>query len=574
MASEQTGQISQSAPASHGARNPSRTRPRDLTEQLNVFAKAVAVAVLVALIGIGTFGRFYTARFNGLVSTTAMEVGDIAQQLRSGRGMSTHVIRPLALAYGQPNEEGVIPETLHAPLYPLLLSWFFKVRGGGDASVVMLNGLAYLLTGWVLYLISGRLWDKTTALLVVILYFVSVEALGGALTASGASLTGLLLTVAIWAALRQRQTAQGLSEASLATGKQHWFLWPAAVGGLFGLAYLAGPIPILLVIPLILLATTQNHWRRQAAVIISVALLVMVPWFVRNLRVSRTLLPALASYKLLTNTSSYPEDSVFQHLPGQVPAVHSFVVNHPLEIMKKMAWGITHSYRQAPNVVSPYLFPFFILGGFLFGSDTARRALWRAVVAMLVLQVLAVSLGDHNAEAFRVLTPIAICLAVGTGIQALRETAAPRFTQVLVGMAILVLVLFATVSSMVLGGKAEVNRSGASLAILRENLASDAMIATDNAAAVAWYAYRPAVLLPDKPEGLAVLGQHGIDVDYVYFSHQVAGSSSRSILKPWHDLLKSQKAAEYLGEPLALPHGEVVFERNSKRASGDVGSSG
>ena len=59
----------------------------------------------------------------------------------------------------------------------------------------MFNGLAFLLTGWVLYAIARRLWEKTTGVVVVILYFVSVEALGNVLTASGASLTGLLTSI-------------------------------------------------------------------------------------------------------------------------------------------------------------------------------------------------------------------------------------------------------------------------------------------------------------------------------------------------------------------------------------------
>jgi len=99
MAVEEPSQTTNDAHRSQQAR--ARARPPDLTERLNIFAKAVGLGVLIALIGVGAFGRFYDARFNGLVSTTAMEIGDIAQQLRVGHGMSTKVIRPLALAYGQ-----------------------------------------------------------------------------------------------------------------------------------------------------------------------------------------------------------------------------------------------------------------------------------------------------------------------------------------------------------------------------------------------------------------------------------------------------------------------------------------
>ena len=253
MVSEQRSQIVGSTAASHRIRDGAQARPRDLTERLNVFAKAAVLGVLVALIGIGSFGRFYTARFNGLVSTTAMELGDIAQQLRSGRGMSTHVIRPLALAYGQPDEEGVMPEMLHAPLYPYLLSWLFRARGAGDASVAIFNGLMFLLTGWVIFAIARLLWDKIVALLAVAVYFVSVEAIGHALTASGATLAGLLLTIAIWAALRNRQALEASQGDDQAAAGRTPLVWPAIVGGIFGLAYLAGLTSLVLVVPLAVL---------------------------------------------------------------------------------------------------------------------------------------------------------------------------------------------------------------------------------------------------------------------------------------------------------------------------------
>jgi len=222
MAVDETSRTAENARRSHQAR--ARARPRDLTERLNVFAKAVGLGVLIALVGIGAFGRFYSIRFNGLASADAMDAGQIAEQLRYGRGLSTRVIRPLALSYAGVTEDGVMPEMLSAPLYPLLLSWLFKVRGGGDASVVIFNGLAFLLTGWVLYAIARRLWDKTTGLVVVILYFVSVEALGNVLTASGASLTGLLIALAIWAALRQRETLEASQEQGQELADRWWFI--------------------------------------------------------------------------------------------------------------------------------------------------------------------------------------------------------------------------------------------------------------------------------------------------------------------------------------------------------------
>ncbi len=568
MVLEQSSQTVHSVPASRHARNRAPVRPRDLTERLNVFAKAIAVGVLIALLGIGTFGRFYTARFNGLVSTTAMEVGDIAQQLRSGRGLSTQVIRPLALAYGQPNEEGVMPEMLHAPLYPYLLSWLFRARGAGDASVAIFNGLMFLLTGWLIYAIARALWDKTVALLVVAVYFVSVEAIGQALSASGATLAGLLLTVAIWAALRYRLSGHARHGSDETTAGRGWLIWSAIVGGAFGLTYLAGLSSLLLIAPLVVLAAPPGRGRwRQIAIMVIAVLVVMLPWAVRNILVSGSLLPPLAKYVLLTHTQTYPGGSVFQQMPGEVPSPIAFVLTHPWEMVKKFANGLTVLYRGGPNMLSPYLFPFFILGAFLFGHNTLKRSLWRVVIVMLMLQVLSICLHDLALDGLGILLPVAICLAVGSLVEALRRTEASRLFQVAVAAAIFGLVVFPTVSSMVLGGKMPGNPSLASLGLLRDRLAEDAVIASDNPAAVAWYAYKKAVLLPATPSELDSLEQRGIKLHYVYFTHAISRGAIPKGLKPWHELLSNKEAAKYLGEFSPLPQGELLFERVNKRES-------
>jgi len=570
MAVDETSQTAQNARRSHQAR--ARARPRDLTERLNIFAKSAALGVLIALVGIGAFGRFYTARFNGLVSTNAMEIADIAQQLRAGHGMSTKVIRPLALAYGQPDEEGVMPETLHAPLYPLLLSWLFKVRGGGDASVAIFNGLMFLLTGWVIFAIARLLWDKVVGLLAVALYFVSVEAIGQALTASGATLAGLLITIAIWAALRNRQSLQGSDELSGASTRRGFALWPVIIGGIFGLTYLAGLTSLLLVIPLAVLATTRSPIRwRQVAIMAIAALVVTLPWAVRNVLVAGTPLPALSKYALLTHTQTYPGESVFQQMPGQMPSPITFVLSHPGEILKKVANGLTVTYRGGPNIVNLYLFPFFILGAFLFGGSSLKRSLWRVAVAMFALQALSTCLYTLDVSGMGVLLPILLCLAVGSLVEALRRTEASRSVQVLVGAIVFALVLFPTASSAVLGGKAPGSRSATSLGLMRDRLREDAVIATDSPAAVAWYAHKQAVLLPATPSELGSLEQRGIKADYVYFSHAISGPTFPKGLEPWYELLRSEEGPKSLGKFRPLPYGEMLFERASKPIGPEVG---
>lgn len=566
MSSEQKLQTARAVPASRRPRDRSAARPRDLTERLNVFAKAAVWAVVIALIGIAAFGQFYDARFSGLVSTTAMEIGDVARQLRYGEGFSTQVIRLPGLTYGQPNEEGVVPEMLHAPLYAYLLSWLFRLRGGGgDAAVALFNGLMFLLTGGVIYAIARLLWDRVVALLSVAVYFVSVDAIGLALTAAGASLAGLLLTIAIWAALRNRQTTPTSPEESQAAARVHPLVWPALIGGAFGLTYLAGLTSLVLVIPLAVLATATGPRRRQqVALIAGVAAVVMLPWAVRNLQVSGTVTPALAKYVLLTHTDTYPGESVFQQMPDQVLSPIAFVLQHPGEILKKFGGGVIMLYRRIPDLLNPYLFPFLIMGGFVFAHGSLKRSLWRVVIAMFALQILSISVYRLDINGIGLLLPIAICLAVGTLVEALRRTEASRLVQILVGAIMFSLVLFPAVSSAIVGGKMPANQSLASLGIIRDRLSEDAVIASDNPSAVAWYTHKQAVALPTTPAGLDELAQRGVKVDYVYLSHVFGAQLGNEATRPWNEALRSREGRKSLGKFMRLPYGEMLIDRFNK----------
>ncbi|MGI5817393.1 MAG: ArnT family glycosyltransferase [Armatimonadota bacterium] len=547
-----------------GRERAAAARPRDLTERINLHARAVAIGVLIALIGIGAFGRFYTARFSGLVSPQAMEIGDIAQQLRYHNSFSTRVVRPLVLSYATPDQYGTVPDTRHQPLYPALLSLLFRVRGGGDASVAMFNGLMFLLTGWVIFVIARMLWDKPIGLLAAALYFVSIDAIGHALTATGASLAGLLVTVAIWAALRTRMSAEDAEAEGRGRGS---LLWPAVVGVVFGLAYLSGTTAALLVIPVAMLAAAPGRGRlRRAAIIAAVSLVVVTPWLVRNWSVSGTPVPMLAAYELIADTRTYPTDTIYSHMPGEVPSPLAFAISHPGDMIHKAGRGLTMLYRSAPGMLTPYLFPFFVIGAFIFGTHNLKRSLWRAVLAMILLQALSISLYGLRPDGMTVLLPAAICLAAAGLVEILRRADAPRWSTVAVGAAIVALVLFPTASSAILGGKTAVNPARAAMDFIDQGLLEGAVIASDRPELVAWYGRRTAVALPASPTDLARLDQTALKPHYIFLTADVFQNPVRTGLLPWHNYLTQEDAPQELGTLVGgRPGAEVLLEREQMR---------
>jgi hypothetical protein len=101
----------------------------------NVLVKVALVLLTLALV---TWIGF--SQFNGLRTPEAMDLAQQARQIATGHGLTTQLIRPLALwqvraKFGN-NAPSVsqFPETLSPPLYPAILAVVFKL---GDVSKVL-----------------------------------------------------------------------------------------------------------------------------------------------------------------------------------------------------------------------------------------------------------------------------------------------------------------------------------------------------------------------------------------------------------------------------------------------------
>ncbi|NBT23451.1 hypothetical protein EBT11_02210, partial [bacterium] len=91
----------------------------------------VKVALVLLTVGLVTWIGF--SQFNGLRTSEAMDLAQQARQLATGQGLTTQLIRPLALwqlraKFGN-NAPSVqqFPETLSPPLYPAALALVLKL---------------------------------------------------------------------------------------------------------------------------------------------------------------------------------------------------------------------------------------------------------------------------------------------------------------------------------------------------------------------------------------------------------------------------------------------------------------
>lgn len=530
-------------------------------QDLNRVSRSIAVGALLAVIGIGLFGRFYSARFSFLPTIAALEQGDIAGHLSQGRGFVTRVGHPLGL--DRKAGKNIWQDITYSPVYPLLLAVFFRLRGPGDTSVALLNGFIHLLTGIFVYLIAARLRGPRTAFLATVLYYGSMEPITAALNATGITVATFFTTAGLWLAVADN--ANFVRKISLRG-------WAAAIGILFGLAYLCGGLSVLLVVPvavMLALRTKQAssskagpHWA-VAGVVIGAFLATLSLWAARNLMVSGTLSPLTSEYKLLAYTNSYPGLTILRKYPGQVLDPLTFVFTHPGEMVTKFFGGLTDLYRQVPFFMNVYLFPFALLAGLGLAVPARVKDTWKLLFWLLGLQLITLALYDFSAETLEAFMPLGVCLATVVVVGFVRAQLSRPAWQ-MAALALLVAVsCFPYGSSLAMGRKGSATEILRDLAPLKTVLADNALVASNIAAAVTWYTGLPSVLLPEKLEDLGILAAKGADPDYVYISRELLQRL------PDYPKLVDKTSPMYLGQPIRLSEAKdalPIFERRPHRA--------
>lgn len=190
----------------------------------------------------------------------------LGQSLADGRGFGD-----TALAAGGG------PTAFRPPLYPLFLGAVYAVTGDSITAARLAQAVLGVLAVGLLGVIAWQLWGRRTALVVlgVAAVYPPFVLVGNPLLTEALSLP--LQLGAFAAVLEHRRTSE------------HRWRWALIGGALAGLAALTRNANAVMLLPLALLLVRPGEWRRTRAwaapaALVAAALVVMVPWAVRNQR--------------------------------------------------------------------------------------------------------------------------------------------------------------------------------------------------------------------------------------------------------------------------------------------------
>ena len=284
-------------------------------------------------------------QFRGFATVTAMDQAQIARNIASGKGLSTQFIRPLAIWQLEKSGKNIpadqFPDFYQAPLnpivnaLPLLLvksSWKMTPTDlvyAGDKIIAAFSILFFLLSVAVWYFVGVRLFDSKLSLVACAIILMTDMMWQFSLSGLPQMLMLLLFSGAIWLTVHAMQKRDRLM-AVLAS------LFGA--GLLFGFMILAHALAAWIFLGWLVFAAVYFPPRGIAALAaLAAVLMVTLPWTVRNYSVCGNPF-GLSIYTAITSGAT-PEEGYLRSLDDAPPISGA-------ELFSKIKSGIAEQIKS------------------------------------------------------------------------------------------------------------------------------------------------------------------------------------------------------------------------------------
>jgi len=502
--------------------------------------------VFVLLAGLALF--YLLHEFRGLATSQAMDQAQIGRALLHGNGWATNFARPLAAGQLQRRGKDVARkiwiDTYNAPLPPVIDAIaLLPVRSHlkmtpqevvyvGDKMIALMSIVLFFASIAVLFLIARRLFDRQLALLSCALVLVCDMFWQYSLSGLPQMLLLLLFNLTVYAFVRA-------VEENAAGGSRR--IWLIAVGAGFGLLALSHALTIWIFLPALIFSIIYLQPRlRTAGLLLAPFFLLYAPWLLRNyfvcgnpagaaiysffdqiglseaghMRQSAIDFSAIGLGALrnkLAGNLTNQTDKLFQYFGGSVVALFFFA-------------ALLHRFRRPSTAVLRW----FLL------------ALWAGAVAGMTVYGISEEQGVAANQLHLLFVPIMTCFGLAyLLVQWNRFEIENRLARVAFLSILFVLSGWPMLFNLLLAGnKASIRWPPyvpPYIAVINDWMKPNEITATDMPWAVAWYANRRAVWLPETIRAYTEMSDYdllGGKINGIYLTPiSGSGNNLRDILK-------------------------------------------
>ena len=475
----------------------------------------VVVAVLAAF--------YMTAEFRGLATSQAMDQAQIGRNIASGQGWRTDLARPLAIGQLQSNgknpAERVWYDTYHAPLPPLVNAVVLRAVKAkwkmtpsdmiyaGDRAIAAVAIALFLASLVILYLTATRLFDARLALLATALVLICDTIWQYSLSGLPQMLLLFFFNATVYALVRA-------VEAQSAGGRVG--VWLAAAGLGFGLLALSHALTIWIFVAALLFSVVFFRPRGWAAVIVLVAFsIIYTPWLARNYAISGN--PGgVAVYAILhdiagTEAGHMRQVDVNWSAIGPGHFRDKIVRNMTAQvgrIMEHLGWsvvalmffaGLLHAYKRPGTAALRWLV----------------LAMWAGAVVGMAVYGINEAQGVAANQLHLLFIPIMTCYGLAfLLVQWNRLEIDFRLARIAFITVLFILCGLPMLFSIIMPS----NKAGVRwppyvppyIAVLNNWMKPEEIIASDMPWAIAWYADRRSLWLPETVKAMTEFGDYGV----------------------------------------------------------------
>ncbi len=464
-------------------------------------------------------GIYFGAMFPGLTNPDALDFAQIGRNLSSGRGFSTFILRPLALVHGA--DPLAQPDLTHGPLFPFLLSLAFGVLGAKDGVVAAVSGLFYLLTIPVIYLLGARIFNRSVALVVALIFTFNALMLEYAVL-------GLHITLYIFLASSLLLVMFTLCGAVRAGSPERAAGLPRGkvllAGALTALLYLTDPVFFWL-LPVIFGSVLWLAPTRRAAAGIWFLLpvgLLAGPWMIRNGLLTGNPVFGLRGTELWMHTKGvYPGFQAYRRAAEEVvPSIGLLTA-----VVQKLMLGAGQIIQAFPQVTASWVLA-FLLPSLLFRfSDPATAAL-RRIMMLCFAGIFAgtVAFGIQM-PLFTALIPTMLVFAVAYLLYLMDQAKMSRASSSLATALIVIAVSFPLLSDVTLQDKRLPLPESAMAYTMGETTRPNEVSFSDQPWIPAWFANRPSIWIPESDNRVAKLRERFSTARWLFLTDSVRNFS-------------------------------------------------
>jgi 4-amino-4-deoxy-L-arabinose transferase-like glycosyltransferase len=484
-------------------------------------AKAWISAILLALVAALVLGLYDRHMVSGLIRADAMDYAQIGRNLINGNGLSTYILRPLALTHG-PNAM-VQPDVTHGPFYPFLIALAFGLFQAKDGVVQALSGLCFVLTVPLLIVLGQRLFNRTVGILGAAVFMFNPAMLQWASEGSVIPLVVLLATCLFLALDRVALKAHARgAEPTIRPAKAALVL----TGLLAGLLYLTEPLFFWL-LPILIVTIVLWHPQRRGLVAAWMLLpmcLLVLPCMVRFGMLTGNPAFGLRGSEIWMSTRAYPGFTGYRMTSDYVTPGADLVKSVLLKIFLAWNTGISALQHMPATCILIFVAP----GLFFRYGDRGVNKVRSIALACLLGVFIGSTLFIFDPNVLMVAFPILLLYALAYLMHLTQEAKLNSVSKALVNTGFAVLLLFPLAASLVTTRSPETVPQAAVAYELQKQSHQDDISFSDKPWIVAWYANRPSIWIPVQDDKVTALRKQFPKARWLFLTPE-----TRSLSQEW-----------------------------------------